>query len=195
MLTHMLGIHYQTGWEQNAARFPPQLSTDPAVCSVPVAHASTLPLQPWHQFVQVSRARKHYEKHVHLFFLPSSSSPVSAHSKFKSCRKESLPRVWCSATLSRKLQVLILRFVLCVYTYLEYYRDWGRDRLCVAVSGYVRNNISWFAQVGILKSFTIKDQGWPFSSRRSRCNWYRQWEDWWVVVVEEFDSHEVCING
>lgn len=39
MLTHMLGIHYQTGWEQNAARFPPQLSSDPAVCSVPAAHA------------------------------------------------------------------------------------------------------------------------------------------------------------
>lgn len=84
MLTHMLGIRYQTGWEQNAARFPPQLSADPAVCSVPAAHASTLPLQPRHQFVQVPGARKHHEKHMHpcfFFFFqgtfPSSLSPTS----------------------------------------------------------------------------------------------------------------------
>ena len=73
-------------------RFPPQLSADPTVCSVPAAHASTLLPQPWHQFVQISVSKDGklrcqealWETHATVLLLfhgpfPSPGSPTAIH--------------------------------------------------------------------------------------------------------------------
>lgn len=53
----------------------------------------------------------------------------------------------------KKPHVLIHRVILYIYEYLEYYKDWRKDLSYATVPGYVRKDTSFFAQVGILKSY------------------------------------------